>query len=193
MNTSESPDAGGGMRRSHKVALVLLGTAGVVGLVAIWDAWRKPSAREGAAATSLPPAEPVAADRVYANNDYVPGVGYYHAPYHAWFPHPYNFHDPSRGYFAGGLWQAMPWAAASLLSSSPNTAAVTSARAAQEAYAAQRTREEERRAQSRGFAGHTGGYTGGTSGFTSRPAGTAPASRPVIRGGFGFSSHPSGA
>ncbi len=46
---------------------------------------------------------------VYTNNDYIPGVGYYHAPFRAWFPYPYNHFDPqSHRYFFGGQWSATP-------------------------------------------------------------------------------------
>ncbi|PTX95489.1 hypothetical protein [Opitutus sp. ER46] len=168
------------MRRSHQVALVLLGTAGVVGVAMVWDAARR-QRTESTATASLPPGEPVSADRTYSNNEFVPGVGYYHAPYHAWFPYPYNHHDPARGYFAGGAWQAVPWIAA-LTQSRPAAPAVSSALAAQQAYA-QKRRDDPPRAQA----------GGGSSGFTSRPAGTrAPTSRPIFRGGFGSSAHPSG-
>lgn len=179
MSATESP-VSGGMRRSHRVALVLLGTAGVVGLAAIWDSARR-SAAENAAAPAPAPV-PIGEDRVYANNDYIPGIGYYHAPYHAWFPHPFNYYDSNRGYFAGGLWQAAPWIAA-LAQSQPSPAAVSAA------LAARRAQEQQQQAQARsGFSG--GGYRG--SGFSSHPT-SAPSSRPsIIRGGFGGSAHPSG-
>jgi hypothetical protein len=46
---------------------------------------------------------------VYTNNHYLPGVGYYHAPFRGWFAHPYNHFDPqSRRYFQGGQWAAKP-------------------------------------------------------------------------------------
>jgi len=48
---------------------------------------------------------PLSADAVYTNNFYVPGVGYYHAPFRAWFPLPYNHFDPqTQRYFYGGQW-----------------------------------------------------------------------------------------
>ena len=33
---------------------------------------------------------PLSTDNGYANNYFVPGAGYYHAPFCAWFPLPYN-------------------------------------------------------------------------------------------------------
>jgi hypothetical protein len=50
---------------------------------------------------------PLSADALYTNNFYVPGVGYYHAPFRAWYPLPYNHFDPqSQRYFYGGQWSA---------------------------------------------------------------------------------------
>jgi hypothetical protein len=173
------------MRRSHQVALVLLGTAGVVGLALVYDGWRTSSnANDPAAANAAPPPVPVSGDRMYANNEYIPGIGYYHAPYHAWFPHPYNYYDPVQGYFAGGLWRAMPWVA-TLSPSQPSSAAVAAALAAQR-------RQEEQRQQARSSLGGRSGFSGGW--FSSaRPAGSAPSAHPsIIRGGFGSFGHSSG-
>jgi len=47
-------------------------------------------------------------DVVYTNNHYVPGAGYYHAPFHMWYPHPYNYYRADRGYYYGGTWNAYP-------------------------------------------------------------------------------------
>ncbi len=182
MNATATSSPGSGRRRSHQVALVLLGTAGVIGLATVYDAWRQDAAAEDAA-SSAPTPVPVSADRVYANNDYIPGVGYYHAPYHAWFPHPFNYHDPARGYFAGGLWQVAPWVLA-LSQSRPSDAAVATALNAQR-------QPQQTTPVSRGF-GFVGGGSAGRSSV--RPAAPTPsAPRPgVIRGGFGFSAHPAG-
>lgn len=52
---------------------------------------------------------PVSASSVYTNNHFVPGVGYYHAPFRAWYALPYNHFDPnSQRYFQGGQWAATP-------------------------------------------------------------------------------------
>ena len=54
-------------------------------------------------------APPIGASNVYTNNYYLPGVGYYHAPFRAWYPLPYNHFDPqNRRYFQGGQWAAAP-------------------------------------------------------------------------------------
>jgi hypothetical protein len=53
---------------------------------------------------------PITADNSYTNNYYVPGVGYYHAPFRAWYSLPYNHFDPQgRRYFYGGQWGATPF------------------------------------------------------------------------------------
>jgi hypothetical protein len=45
----------------------------------------------------------------YANDHFIPGAGYYHAPFRAFFPLAYNHFDPTRKqYFAGGQWGAAP-------------------------------------------------------------------------------------
>jgi hypothetical protein len=52
---------------------------------------------------------PIRADTVYTNNYYVPGVGYYHAPFRAWYSLPYNHFDPqTQRYFYGGQWGTAP-------------------------------------------------------------------------------------
>lgn len=165
------------MKRSQRVALVLLGTAGVVGVVTAIDAWRK--ADTDISQPDTPPV-PVSPDRVYSNDDYVAGVGYYHAPYHAWFPHPFNYYDAGRGYFAGGLWQPAPWPIP-VTQSMPTTAAVAAA------LAAQRQQQQQQTNRSRSWFGGSGFHGGG---FSSRPAGTPAApSHSIFRGGFGSSGH----
>ncbi len=186
MNSSfQRPAPADSSRRSKQVALVLLGTMGVVGGAVVWDAWQRAQPDDPATTEQpSPPASPVAADRTYQNNDYVPGVGYYHAPYRAWFPHPFNFHDPSRGYFAGGLWQAVPFVA-NLLSSQPNPSAVPSALAAQQRY-----KEQQRARDARAGFSSQSRSTPASSSFTSRPS-NSPSSTPskptIQRGGFGSS------
>ena len=81
------------MKRSSKIRLVLLG-----GLSA------------GAMATPAdvvaPPRAPV---HVYINDYHVVGVGYYHAPFQAFYGQPYNFYDPQKKmYFYGGQWGPEP-------------------------------------------------------------------------------------
>jgi hypothetical protein len=78
------------MKRSQSIRLVLMGSLGTL-----------------AGCGSDP--SPVSQGRVYTNNTYVPGVGYYHAPFRAWFNLPYNHFEPGTGrYYFGGQWAAGP-------------------------------------------------------------------------------------
>ncbi len=60
----------------------------------------------------------------YENNHYVPGAGYYHAPFRAWFPNRYNDHDPARGHYFNGGWHSSP-DRSNVTSSIPDDAAVS--------------------------------------------------------------------
>jgi hypothetical protein len=94
------------VKRSRSIKLVLIG-----GLTA------------GALTSCGPPnvpKAPIAADRVYTNNFYVPGVGYYHAPFRAWYSLPYNHFDPqTQRYFFGGRWGAAPFQSITNISAPP--------------------------------------------------------------------------
>ena len=51
----------------------------------------------------------LSADNVYTNNFYLPGAGYYHAPFRGWYQLPYNHFDPqTMRYFYGGRWGKEP-------------------------------------------------------------------------------------
>lgn len=84
----------------------------------------------GALASCTPETKaPLSAGNVYTNNYYVPGVGYYHAPFCAWFPLPYNHFDPAKKqYFYGGQWGASPWQSITNISS-PSTEVAAKAEA----------------------------------------------------------------
>lgn len=77
------------MKRSRSVKRVLLGTfsAGV-----------------------LAAAEPrIVIDRFYTNDVFIPGAGFYHAPFQKFYAQPYNTYDASRQqYYYGGEWHAAP-------------------------------------------------------------------------------------
>jgi hypothetical protein len=84
------------VKRSRSIRLVLIGgvSAGLAGC--------GPS---GSQARS----EPLSASEVYTNNHYVPGVGYYHAPFRAWYGFPYNHFDAKLNrYYHGGQWSEVP-------------------------------------------------------------------------------------
>lgn len=84
------------MKRSRTVRRLLLGslTAGAL------------ATSEAAAQVAIPR---VTADSYFTNDAHLPGVGYYHAPFRAFYPYPYNHYDAQRRqYFYGGEWGAAP-------------------------------------------------------------------------------------
>jgi hypothetical protein len=82
------------VKRSASIRLLLLGGLSTGALTGCGPGSQKP---------------PISGENVYTNNFFVAGVGYYHAPFRAWFALPYNFFDaPNRRYFFGGQWGASP-------------------------------------------------------------------------------------
>ena len=82
------------MKRSRSIKLVLIGGISAGALTSCGPGNQPP---------------PVSAGNVYTNNYYVQGVGYYHAPFRAFYQLPYNYLDPtSRRFFYGGLWATTP-------------------------------------------------------------------------------------
>lgn len=82
------------VKRSRSIRLVLIGglSAGAV---------------TSCGPSNTPP--PISAQNVYTNNYYVTGVGYYHAPFRAFYHIPYNHFEPkSQQYFFGGQWATAP-------------------------------------------------------------------------------------
>ena len=128
------------MKRSKSIRLVLLGSLSTV-VLAGCD--QKPS---------------VSAQNVYTNNFYVPGAGYYHAPFRGWYRLPYNYFDAGNNlYFYGGQWATHPSESITNISS-PTSEAVQLA-------------ESSRTDISRGgFGGYSsgfhGGYFGGSGGWS---------------------------
>ncbi len=83
------------MKRSRTIRLLLLG-----GMSAGALAGCKPADVRKA---------PITQNNVYTNDYFVPGVGYYHAPFRAWYPLRYNYYDPQQHrYFFGGQWADAP-------------------------------------------------------------------------------------
>jgi hypothetical protein len=81
------------VKRSRSIRLVLVGGLSVTAL--------------GGCGPSSPP---VNTTGVFTNNHYVPGVGYYHAPFRAWYSLPYNHYDARNSrYYWGGQWGASPY------------------------------------------------------------------------------------
>jgi hypothetical protein len=83
------------VKRSRSIRLILLGGLSAGALAGCSQSGQK---------------APVNADNYYTNNYYVPGVGYYHAPFRAWYNLPYNHFDPQgQRYFYGGQWGPAPF------------------------------------------------------------------------------------
>ena len=120
------------MKRSKRIRLILLGGLSVGALT---GCEQKPA---------------VSAENVYTNNFYIPGAGYYHAPFRGWYALPYNHFDTQRKlYFYGGQWGAAPFESITNISS-PTL---------QAAQAAQNSRTDISRG---GFGGWSSGhYSGG--------------------------------
>ena len=88
------------MKRSKRIRLVLIGSLSTVAL----------------AGCDTKPA--VSTQNYYTNNFYVPGAGYYHAPFRNWYPFPYNYYDTqAKLYFYGGLWGKQPFESVTNISS----------------------------------------------------------------------------
>jgi len=69
---------------------------------------------------------PLTAQNVYTNDYYVPGAGYYHAPFRGWYAYPYNYFDTTRQqYFYGGQWSHSPYESIINVSTPTVTAAST--------------------------------------------------------------------
>ena len=119
------------MKRSQSIRLILLGGLSSAALAGC--SHRAPS---------------VNTQDYYTNNFYLPGAGYYHAPFRSWYPLPYNHFDPvSQRYFYGGQWGAQPFESITNISA-PTPEAVS---------LAQSTRTDISRG---GFGGYSGGHSG---------------------------------
>jgi hypothetical protein len=79
------------VKRSTAVVLVLSGA--ILNGCGHREEEIKPAARES---------------QVLTNDTYVAGRGYYHAPFHAFFPFPYNHYSPGVGYYRGGQFHSQP-------------------------------------------------------------------------------------
>ena len=97
------------MKRSQSIRLMLLGGLSTV------------------AATGCSPKPSINEANYYTNNFYVPGAGYYHAPYRSWYPLPYNYFDTQKQmYYYGGQWGIQPNSSITNIST-PMPAAVNAA------------------------------------------------------------------
>lgn len=84
------------MKRSGKIRLVLLGGVSLGAL--------------SACAPGTTVKEPrVSIGNVYENDHFIPGAGYYHAPFRGFYARPYNAYDQlAKKYYYGGTWHDAP-------------------------------------------------------------------------------------
>lgn len=102
-------------------------------------------------------------ERDYQNGEYVPTIGYYHAPYHNFFFYPWNHYDTAKGYYRGGQWFPQ-MLSGSVPASRPSAEAL---RRLRELYAQQQQQSQQPASSSSGhssaFRYHSGSSFGGTS------------------------------
>ena len=161
------------------VGATVVGTAGMSLLTPSRKEEQPPQTQNDWTSQSEEP--PVSEDQEYTNDTYVPGAGYYHAPYHSFFPYRYNYYDSARGYYHGGSW----WPQASLSNifrSRPNSSAAASARSGQSSYFSTHP------SSSRGVSSTGGGSSGKTA---SSHGSSSSTSSGTSHGGFGSTGHSS--
>jgi hypothetical protein len=109
------------VKRSVHITLLLLGGVSAGALTACAPEKKSPEQLR------------ISPESVYTNDYYVEGVGYYHAPFRAFYARPYNVYDPTRGeYFFGGSWGKEPYRSVINISS-PSVAVAMAAEAARDA------------------------------------------------------------
>lgn len=188
------------MRKPQNIILGIVGAAvagGAVisGLSGPSRVYRSSSPRPTESwGTSFNAASQTLPDREYQNDEYIPSVGYYHAPNHAFYPYRWNYHDSARGYYHGGVWTAAALAA-SMLSSRPTPEELSRAR---EALARQRQQQQQANSSSSSRSGgssfhYSGGSSYGRSSWSGGSSGSSGSSSHVSSGSHtsfgGFGSH----
>lgn len=94
---------------SNKVVLLLGGAVMTTAVLASidWDSEDPPEPEPNSQARVVSQAElaqHLRQDRDEENNSFVPGLGYYHALHHSWFPYPFDYYYPGHGFYRGGAW-----------------------------------------------------------------------------------------
>ena len=124
------------VKRSKSIRLILLGGLST------------------AALTGCEQQPAVSTQNFYTNNFYIPGAGYYHAPFRNWYSLPYNYFSTAKQlYYYGGEWKPQPFASITNISS-PTPDAVSAAEIA-------RTDIARGGFGGVGYSGYSGGYSGG--------------------------------
>jgi hypothetical protein len=108
------------VKRSSSIRLVLLGGLSAGALPALVRAAEEPR---------------VTPESYYTNDHHIPGAGYYHAPFQAFFHQRYNHYDAAKKqYYYGGRWGAAPHQSIVNISA-PTPQAAQAAEAARDAVA----------------------------------------------------------
>jgi hypothetical protein len=113
------------MKRTKQIRLVLTGT--VAGSVLV-GCGESTSFFSSDSPTSVSAAESISASTSYTNNHYVRGLGFYHAAYNGFYPHPHNQHTPGLGYYHGGMYTSTP-DKSGVVASKPSAGTVAKAQA----------------------------------------------------------------
>jgi len=113
------------MKRTKQIRLVLTGTMAGGVLVGCGDV---SSLFPSDSSTKVSAAESISASTAYTNNHYVRGLGFYHAAYNGFYPHPHNQHTPGLGYYHGGMYTSKP-DSSGIAASKPSAGTVAKAQA----------------------------------------------------------------
>lgn len=106
------------MKRTRSIRLVLIGGLSAGSVTGCGPTAPSSSPTPAAAAPSTIFNSAITTSAVFTNNHFVPGVGYYHAPFRAWYSLPYNYYNTNAGlYYAGSQWMPVPFASAINISS----------------------------------------------------------------------------
>jgi hypothetical protein len=172
------------VKRTHHIVLVLSGAI-VSTLVPLGCSKHEPdrSALEPwPSPTALPNSDrPVDQD----NNAYTPGVGYYHTPFHAWYPYPFNYYMGGHGYYYGGIFHDRAFMGPVPPRSTPDQSRWALARGIYSSRAVSQAPPDSD--DERHSAAH---FNGGAARGSASPASVVSSS--VVRGGFGASAHGGG-
>lgn len=127
------------------------------------------------------PAEVVSTEQTYTNNHYVPGAGYYHAPFRMWFPLRYNEYQPGNGYYYNGGWHPRP-------DQSPVTSSKPAPEGVSRVNSLWRDANPDAARRTRSGSSHAGSSRSGFSWSTKSSASSTSSTRGGFGRGGGFSS-----
>jgi hypothetical protein len=107
-------------------------------------------------------AKPAKDPQTLTNDTYIAGRGYYHSPFHGFFPFPYNYYSPGMGYYRGGRYHTQP----DLKLPRPTAPGRASAPDVMQARAERQRTQSQMQKQT--HSARRGGFTRSHSGWSSR-------------------------